>query len=100
MHDRVGSVSRAAAAYNAGAGKVSRGVRRLPDDDEADSLNSDATFFRLYDNKLLRRETKDCVPKLIAAAQIAKEPARYGFELGAVEPPTYDSLVVPTMTGL
>ena len=36
-------------------------------------------FFRLYDTKLLRRETKDYVPKLIAAALIAKEPARYGF---------------------
>jgi membrane-bound lytic murein transglycosylase D len=100
LNDRFGSLYLAAAAYNAGAGKVSRGVRRLPDDDEADSLNSDATFFRLYDTKLLRRETKDYVPKLIAAARIAKEPARYGFELGTVEPPTYDSMVVPTMTGL
>jgi membrane-bound lytic murein transglycosylase D len=99
LNDRFGSLYLAAAAYNAGAGKVSRGVRRLPDD-EADSLNSDATFFRLYDTKLLRRETKDYVPKLIAAARIAKEPARYGFEIGAAEPPTYDSIIVPTMTGL
>jgi membrane-bound lytic murein transglycosylase D len=100
LNARFGSVYMAAAAYNAGAGKVSRGVRRLPDDDEADSLNSDATFFRLYDTKFLRRETKDYVPKLIAAARIAKEPARYGFEIGAADPPTYDSIVVPTMTGL
>lgn len=100
LNDRFGSLYLAAAAYNAGAGKVSRGVKRLPDDDDADSLNSDATFFRLYDTKLLRRETKDYVPKLIAAARIAKEPRRYGFEIGSVEPPTYDSLVVPTMTGL
>jgi len=100
LNDRFGSLYLAAAAYNAGAGKVSRGVRRLPDDDDADSLNSDATFFRLYDTKLLRRETKDYVPKLIAAARIAKEPARYGFDIGKAEPPTYDSIVVPTMTGL
>ena len=80
-------------------GKVSRGLRRLPDDD-ADSLNSDATFFRLYDTKLLRRETKDYVPKLIAAALIAKEPARYGFAVAAAEPAAYDSIIVPTMTGL
>ena len=99
LNDRFGSLYLAAAAYNAGAGKVSRGVRRLPDDD-ADSLNSDATFFRLYDTKLLRRETKDYVPKLIAAARIAKEPARYGFAVTAAEPATYDSIVVPTMTGL
>ena len=100
LNDRFGSLYLAAAAYNAGAGKVSRGVRRLPDDDEADAPNSDATFFRLYDTKLLRRETKDYVPKLIAAARIAKEPARYGFDLGTVEPSGYDSIVVPTMTGL
>jgi membrane-bound lytic murein transglycosylase D len=100
LNNRFGSIYMAAAAYNAGAGKVSRGVRRLPDDEEADSLNSDATFFRLYDTKFLRRETKDYVPKLIAAARIAKEPARYGFEIAAAEPPTYDSIIVPTMTGL
>ena len=79
---------------------VARARARLPDEDDADSLNSDATFFRLYDTKLLRRETKDYVPKLIAAALIAKEPARYGFTVPAAEPPTYDSIVVPGMTGL
>jgi membrane-bound lytic murein transglycosylase D len=99
LNDRFGSLYLAAAAYNAGAGKVSRGVRRLPEDD-ADSLYSDATFFRLYDTKLLRRETKDYVPKLIAAARIAKEPSRYGFAVEAAVPATYDSIVVPTMTGL
>ena len=76
-----GSYYLAAAAYNAGAGSVSRGIDRLPDDDD-DSIPSDATFFRLYDTKLLRRETKDYVPKLIAAAMIAKEPERYGFPTG------------------
>ena len=100
LNARFGSLYLAAAAYNAGAGKVSRGVRRLPDDEEADSLNSDATFFRLYDTRFLRRETKDYVPKLIAAALIAKEPARYGFTIESVELPTYDSIIVPTMTGL
>ena len=73
LTSRFGSLYLAAAAYNAGAGKVSRGLGRLPDD-EGDSVNTDATFFRLYDTKLLRRETKDYVPKLIAAALIAKEP--------------------------
>jgi len=99
LTSRFGSLYLAAAAYNAGAGKVSRGLGRLPDDD-ADSVNTDATFFRLYDTKLLRRETKDYVPKLIAAALIAKEPQRYGFEVGPPEPAAYDSLVVPDMTGL
>ncbi len=100
LNRRFGSLYLAAAAYNAGSGRVSRGLRRLPDDDDADSASADAMFFRLYDTKLLRRETKDYVPKLIAAALIAKEPARYGFTVTAAEPPTYDSIIVPTMTGL
>ena len=100
LNDRFGSFYLAAAAYNAGSGRVSRGLRRLPDDDDGEGLASDATFFRLYDTKLLRRETKDYVPKLIAAAVIAKEPSRYGFTVTPAEPIPYDSIVVPTMTGL
>jgi membrane-bound lytic murein transglycosylase D len=96
---RFGSLYLAAAAYNAGAGKVSRGLGRLPDD-ESDSVNTDATFFRLYDTKLLRRETKDYVPKLIAAALIAKQPQHYGFVVAPPQPAEYDSLIVPGMTGL
>ena len=99
LNRRFNSLYLAAAAYNAGSGKVSRGLRRLPDEDD-DSPDSDATFFRLYDTKLLRRETKDYVPKLIAAALIAKEPGRYGFEPVAAEPAAYDSIIVPDMTGL
>ena len=99
LHRRFGSLYLAAAAYNAGSGKVSRGLIRLPDE-ENDTTNSDATFFRLYDTKLLRRETKDYVPKLIAAALIAKQPRRYGFKVGPAEPAAYDSIVVPDMTGL
>jgi membrane-bound lytic murein transglycosylase D len=95
---RFGSLYLAAAAYNAGSGRVSRGLKRLPGDE--DPLASDATFFRLYDTKHIRRETKDYVPKLIAAALIAKEPARYGFTVEPAIPLTYDSIVVPTMTGL
>jgi membrane-bound lytic murein transglycosylase D len=99
LNRRFGSLYLAAAAYNAGSGKVSRGIIRLPDE-ENDTTNSDATFFRLYDTKLLRRETKDYVPKLIAAALIAKQPRRYGFQVGDAEPAAYDSIMVPDMTGL
>jgi membrane-bound lytic murein transglycosylase D len=97
---RFGSYYLAAAAYNAGAGRVSRGLNRLPDD-ETDSIPSDATFFRLYDTKLLRRETKDYVPKLIAAAMIAKEPLKYGFATLSPEAAApYDSILVEDQTGL
>lgn len=111
LQDRFGSIYLAAAAYNAGAGKVSRGLRGLPDDgsgagddpedgEDEDSVNNDAEFFRLYDTRYIRRETKDYVPKLIAAALIAKEPGRYGFTVPPAEPFAYDSIVVPSQTGL
>lgn len=99
LNQRFGSLYLAAAAYNAGSGRVSRGLKRLPGDED-DGPDSDATFFRLYDTRLLRRETKDYVPKLIAAALIAKQPQRYGFTPGTAEPLAYDSIIVPDMTGL
>jgi membrane-bound lytic murein transglycosylase D len=100
LRDRFGSIYLAAAAYNAGGGKVSRSLARLPEDEE-DSLNTDATFFRLSDTRHLRQETRDYVPKLIAAALIAKEPERYGFpSFSDIEPVAWDSLIVPGATGL
>ena len=39
LNERFGSLYLAAAAYNAGRGRVSRGLRRLPDDDDADSAS-------------------------------------------------------------
>jgi membrane-bound lytic murein transglycosylase D len=100
LRDRFGSMYLAAAAYNAGAGRVGRGLRRIGDDEEEDE-NPDATFFRLYDTRFLRRETKDYVPKLIAAALIAKQPEKYGFgRATGVEPIRYDSLIVRDATGL
>ena len=93
-----GSWYLAAAAYNGGSGRVLRGIRRLPDD--TDSL-TDATFFALADRRYLRRETRDYVPKLIAAALIAKEPQRYGFDsIPVLQPLAYDEITVPDATGL
>ena len=101
LRDRFGSMYLAAAAYNAGAGKVGRGLRRMGDDEDDEEDNPDAAFFRLYDTRFLRRETKDYVPKLIAAALIAKQPEKYGFVRPAdIVPLAYDSIVVPDATGL
>jgi membrane-bound lytic murein transglycosylase D len=64
------------------------------------TITSDAAFFRLASNDLLATETQDYVPKLIAAALIAKQPERYGFTPVAPAPLVYDSLVVEDATGL
>jgi peptidoglycan lytic transglycosylase D len=96
--ERLGSVYLAAAAYNAGAGRVERGIRRLPG--EPDSI-SDQTFFQIADRRYLRRETRDYVPKLIAAALIAKQPERYGFtEIQPLPPLVFDEVTVSDATGL
>ena len=93
-----GSVYLAAAAYNAGVGRVERGLGRLPG--ESDSV-SDNTFFQLADRRYLRRETRDYVPKLIAASFIAKQPARYGFgDVQPLSPLVFDEITVPDATGL
>ena len=102
LRERFGSLYLAAAAYNAGAGKVSRSLGKLDpvETAEPDLEDGNAAFFRLAESDLLANETRDYVPKLIAAAIIAKQPARYGIATSPVERFTYDSLVVTDPTGL
>lgn len=98
LNKQFGSWYLAAAAYNGGAGRVSRGIRRLVDD--PDSL-SDETFFHLSERRYLRRETRDYVPKLIAAAIIAKDPFRFRFDgIPYLQPLVFDEIAVPDATGL
>ena len=98
LMQRLGSVYLAAAAYDAGAGKIERSVARLPG--EIDSL-TDQTFFEIANRRYLRRETRDYVPKLIAASLIAKQPARYGFtDIQPMAPLVFDEVRVPDATGL
>jgi membrane-bound lytic murein transglycosylase D len=61
----------------------------------------DQTFFEIADRRNLRRETRDYVPKLIAAALIAKQPARYGFnDVQRLPPLVFDEVSIPDATGL
>ncbi|WP_420438968.1 LysM peptidoglycan-binding domain-containing protein [Candidatus Palauibacter sp.] len=69
LYDEFGSWYLAAAGYNGGPNRVRRGLRTVPG----------ATFWDLADRRLLLRETRDYVPKIIAAAMIGHDPARYGF---------------------
>jgi membrane-bound lytic murein transglycosylase D len=98
LYEQFGSWYLAAAAYNGGAGRVERGIRRLR---EAPDSVSDETFFDLSARRYLRRETRDYVPKLIAAAIIAKDPLRFGFDsLPMLGPLVFDEITVPEATGL
>ncbi len=76
----------AAAAYNAGEGKISRAVSRYKSDD----------FAELIRYGYLKQETKDYVPKMLAAMTIAKEPEKYGFaDIEYEEPLNLKTVVVP-----
>lgn len=81
----------AAAGYNAGENKILRAINRYNTRD----------FWEISKGSYLARETKEYVPKLLAAAIIAKEPARYGFADVAYLPPIeFDTVAIPSRTDL
>ncbi|MFQ5736784.1 MAG: transglycosylase SLT domain-containing protein [Thermodesulfobacteriota bacterium] len=86
LYDRFGSWYLAAAGYNAGEGRVSRAVKKHGTDD----------FWALARHKrTLRRETRNYVPKYLAALMISKDPVSYGFEeLEYREGPPYEKVKV------
>lgn len=98
LNDRFGSLYLAAAAYNSGPGKIQAGLARF----DFGALNGDDVYFALSDRTFLRPETRDYVPKLIAAALISKDPLRFGFDLSGErwQPLRYDSLPVDFSVGL
>ena len=99
LKEQFGSYYLAAAAYNGGAGRVSRGLKRYADEVEGES--GDSAFFSMAAaGNYLRAETRDYVPKLIAAALVAKEPAKYGLEVNYLPEFTYDSVEVGPSTPL
>ena len=81
----------AAAGYNAGEGKIATAMKRYRTED----------FWELTKYRYLKRETKDYVPQMIAAALIAKDPEKYGFVgIEYQEPLRYDKVKVPEVTDL
>ncbi|HEY6837712.1 MAG TPA: transglycosylase SLT domain-containing protein [Geobacteraceae bacterium] len=81
----------AAAGYNAGENKIIRAI----------GMYNSTDFWELSKGSYLKRETKEYVPRLLAAAIIAKEPARYGFADVAYLPPIeFDAMTIPSRTDL
>lgn len=93
LHQEFGSWYLAAAAYNAGEAKIRRALKRY----DADNFWSISEGRRDY----LKGETRQYVPKMIAAALIAKEPDKYGFtEIVYEKPLAYDTVKVHPGTSL
>ena len=93
LYAEFGSWYLAAAGYNAGEAKIRRALKRYNAED----------FWEISHQKrrYLKPETKQYVPKMIAAAIIAKEPAKYGFdEIDYQSPLAYDQVKVHPGTSL
>jgi len=81
----------AAAGYNAGEYKIVKAMKRYRTED----------FWKLTEVKYLKRETKNYVPLMIAAALVAKDPEKYGFaDVEYQEPLRYEKVMVPELTSL
>ena len=70
MRENFGSVYLAAAAYNGGSGRISRGLAQHAS--ALEGSEGDDLFFALAEQRYLRAETRDYVPKLIAAALVGR----------------------------
>jgi membrane-bound lytic murein transglycosylase D len=72
----------AMAAYNAGEGKILRAMEKTGLTD----------FWQLAASGLLKPQTQNYVPAVIASTLIAKNPAHYGFEVEYEKPLSYETL--------
>jgi len=72
------------AAYNAGMGAVNRAIE----------MGKTTDYWELCSMKLLRRETRDYVPRFYAAVHIARNPSLYGFTVNGLRGfPDYETLL-------
>ncbi|MEK7305633.1 MAG: transglycosylase SLT domain-containing protein [Nitrospirota bacterium] len=84
LYDLFGAWPLAMAAYNAGEGKVMRALHKVQGE----------TFSDISKTKLIRTETKQYVPRIMAATVIARNPDQYGFPQNPVAPHQFEEVVV------
>ena len=82
LYDTFGSWPLALAAYNAGAGKISRAIKKTGTRD----------FWRIARTRYIRRETRQYVPRFMAAMIIATRPSLFGFHAHSQTVHQYDEI--------
>lgn len=85
LYEMFGDWYLAMAAYNAGEGRILRGLQRT----------GARNYWELREGNALHRETKEYVPFFIAAALISRDPARFGFDVVPDAPLEFDVVEVP-----
>lgn len=85
LYEMFGDWYLAMAAYNAGEGRILRGLQRT----------GARNFWELREARALHRETRDYVPFFIATTLIAKDPARFGFDVVPDAPLEFEIVDVP-----
>jgi len=94
LHGRFGSWYLAAAAYNAGPSRVQAILGRHADGRTGD----EDLYWEVLDH--LPRETREYVPRLVAATILAERASEFGFAASRAEPYTFDRVFVPGGTEL
>ncbi len=84
LYEMLGDWHLAMAAYDAGEGRIIRGLQRT----------GARNFWELSAAGVLPRETRDYVPFVLGAAIIAKNPARFGFDVVPDPPISFDVVSV------
>lgn len=94
LHQRYGSWYLAVAAYNAGPSRVDQALAGYP----GGHWGNDAAYWDIIGE--LPPETRDYVPKMLAASALARHAEPYGFRVKSAERYEYDRVWVPGMTSL